>query len=122
METPKFSESMDTLSDHLKEYVNLRVDLVKLILVEKMSRLTSLLILLIIVLVLLMFTAVFLGLAFVLWYGQNVGQMWAAALIVVGVLVLKMIALYLLRKRFLLNPIVRQLSKIIMEEPGNGEE
>jgi hypothetical protein len=122
METPKFSESMNTLSDHLKEYVNLRVDLLKLVLVEKMSRLTSLLLLLIFVLILVMFAGVFLGLAFVLWYGQNVGPMWAGALIIVGVLVLKGTILYLFRKRFLLNPVIKQLSKIIMEEPGDGEE
>jgi hypothetical protein len=116
METPKFSESVNTLSDHLKEYINLRVDLVKLILVEKLSRLTSLMLLFIIFLILLMFAAVFLGLAFVLWYGNNIGPMWAGALIVVGVLLLKGIVLFLFRKKFLLNPVITQLSKIILED------
>jgi len=116
METPKFSESVSTLSDHVKEYINLRVDLIRLILVEKMSRLTSLLLLFILFLILLMFAAVFLGLAFVLWFGNSIGPMWAGALIVVGVLLLKGILLYIFRRRFLLNPVIKQLSKIILED------
>lgn len=119
METQTFSESVNQLSDHLKEYVDLRVDLVKLILVEKLSRLTSLLLLFAFVLILVLFAGVFVGLAFVLWYGQYVGAMWVGALIVVCVLFVKGILLYLLRKRFLLNPVIRQLSKIIMEEPSD---
>jgi hypothetical protein len=119
METPKFSESVSTLSDHAKEYINLRVDLVKLILVEKVSRLTSLLLLFIIFFILLMFAAVFLSLAFVLWYGEHAGPMWAGALIVVGILFAKGILLYFLRKRLLLNPVIRQLSGIIMEDAGH---
>ncbi len=119
METPTFSGSVNQLSDHLKEYVDLRVDLVKLILVEKLSRLTSLLLLFAFVLILVLFAGVFVGLAFVLWYGRYVGPMWVGSLIVVGVLVVKGILLYLFRKRFLLNPVIRQLSKIIMEDPSN---
>lgn len=119
METPRFSESMETLTDHVKEYIDLRVDLVKLILVEKLSRLTSLLLIVIIFLVLLMFAAVFLGFAFVLWYGNNAGPMWAGALIVVGVLVLNGTLLYLFRKKIVLNPVTARLSKIIMEEPDD---
>jgi hypothetical protein len=122
METPRFSESISTLSDHVKEYINLRTDLLKLILVEKLSRITSLLLLILLVIVILMFGGVFLGLAFVLWYGQHAGPMWAGALIVTGVLILMGLLLILFRKRLLLNPVIVELSKIIMEEDGHGRE
>jgi hypothetical protein len=119
METPRFSESVSALSDHVKEYINLRTELLKLILVEKLSRLTSLLLLLIIILVILMFGGVFLGLAFVLWYGQHAGPMWAGALIVTGVMILMALLLILFRKRLLLNPVIVEMSKIIMEDDGH---
>lgn len=122
METPRFSESVSTMSEHVKEYVDLRIDLLKLILVEKLSRLTSLLLLLILILVILLFGGVFFGLAFVLWYGQHAGPMWAGALIVTGGLILTGILLLVFRKKLLLNPVVSQLSKIIMEEEGDERE
>jgi hypothetical protein len=122
METPKFSESISMLSDHVKEYINLQADLLKLILVEKLSRLTSLLLLFILFLILLIFAAGFVCLAFVLWYGENIGAMWAGALIVVGVILVKCILLYVFRKKLLLNPIITHLSKIIMEDPDHERE
>ena len=119
MENPTFSESVNTLKDHAKEYIDLRVDLVKLVIVEKLSRLASLLLLFVIFMILLLFAAGFICLAFVLWYGQHVGPIWTGALIVVGVLAIKAVILFLMRKRLLLNPIIAQLSKIIMEEPDD---
>lgn len=118
METPRFSETVHTLSDHVRDYIDMRIDLIKLILVEKMSRLTSLLLLLILLFMVLLFAGVFAALAFVLWYGESIGPMWVGALIVVGIALLKGIIIYLFRKKFLLNPIITQLSKIIMEEPS----
>ena len=119
METPKFSQSVEALSDHAKEYLNLRVDLLKLILVEKLSRMTSTLVLFVLFLIFAMFAGAFIGLAFVLWYGENVGPMWAGALIVAGVLVLKGLLFYLFRKKLLLNPVIAKISKIVMEEDSH---
>ncbi len=119
METPKFSQSVESLSDHAKEYLNLRIDLLKLILVEKLSRLTSILVIFIIVVIFAMFAGVFVGLAFVLWYGENVGPMWAGALIVAGVLALKGLLFYLLRKKLVLNPVIFRISKIVTEEDSH---
>ena len=119
MENQTFSESVNTLRDHLKEYLDMRIRLFRLIMVEKLSRLSSLLILFILIMILLLFAGGFLCLAFVLWFGEHAGPMWAGALIVVGVILLKLILLLIFRKKMLLNPIIRQLSKIIMEDPEN---
>ncbi len=118
METPRFSESVNTLSGHVREYIDMRTDLIRLMLVEKLSRLTSLMLLFIMLFVLGMFAGVFVALAFVLWYGENIGSMWIGALVVVGLVILKAILIFAFRKRFLLNPIIRQLSAIIMEDAG----
>ena len=112
---PRISDQVHTLSDHAREYINLKIEEIKLVLVEKLSLLTSKLILFIILFILLLFTGVFIALAFVLWFGTHVGPMWAGALIIVGLLILKMLVIYWMRRWFILNPLIRHLSNIIME-------
>jgi hypothetical protein len=116
MEQRKFTENLSDLSENVRTYVRLRVDLLKLVITEKMSYFGSFVMVAIIFFILFLFILMFLSLAFILWYGNNAGPAWAGALIVTGVYIIIAILAYLLRRKLFINPLVSEISRILMEE------
>jgi hypothetical protein len=116
MEPGKISDNFSSLTENVKDYVNLRIDLVKLILTEKIAKLASFFLISVIFFILAMFLLLFLSLAFVFWFGESVGPSWLGALIVTAVYVLGGCLIYFKRHQFFINPLVSHLSKILMEE------
>jgi hypothetical protein len=121
MEPGRISENVTLLTENLKDYVNLRVDLAKLILTEKLARLTSFFLISVIFFILAMFLLLFLSLSFVFWFGNDIGPAWLGALIITAVYVLGGVLIYVKRHQFFINPLVSHLTKILMEEKDENE-
>lgn len=121
MEPGRISENVTLLTENLKDYVNLRVDLAKLILTEKLARLTSFFLISVIFFILAMFLLLFLSLSFVFWFGNDIGPAWLGALIITTVYVLGGVLIYVKRHQFFINPLVSHLTKILMEEKDENE-
>jgi hypothetical protein len=117
----RISDNVSMLTENVKDYVNLRVDLVKLILTEKIAKLASFFLIAVIFFILAMFLLLFLSLAFVFWFGQDIGPAWLGTLIVTAVYVLGGVLIYAKRHQFFINPLVTQLTKILMEEKDENE-
>jgi hypothetical protein len=116
METGKISDNFSLLTENVKDYVNLRIDLVKLILTEKIAKLATFFLIAIIFFILAMFLLLFLSLSFVYWFGNDLGPIWVGALIVAAFYVLGGVLIYFQRHNLFINPLVSQLTKILMEE------
>jgi hypothetical protein len=71
--------------------------------------------------ILAMFLLLFLSMAFVFWFGDVVGPFWLGTLIVTAVYVLGGVVIYLRRHEIFINPLVSQLTKILMEEKDETE-
>jgi hypothetical protein len=121
MEQKKVSESIAEMTEQVKTYVQLRIDLFKLSLTEKLATLTTTLLISIIFFIVFLFFTLFLSLAFIFWYKEYVGTAWAGSLIVAGFYILIGIVVFLLRDRLFLNRIVTQISKILLEEEEENE-
>ena len=121
MEQKKVSESIADLTDQVKNYIQLRIDLFKLNLTEKLATLTTTLIISIIFFIVFLFFTLFLSLAFIFWFKDYVGAAWAGSLIVAGFYILVGIVVFLLRDKLFLNRIVVQISKILLEEEEENE-
>lgn len=121
MDTTKISDNFSSLTENIKDYVNLRIDLVKLVLTEKIAKLASAFLIAIIFFILAMFLLLFLSLAFVFWFGQVAGPAWVGALIVTAIYLLGGIFIYWQRHKLFINPLVTQLTKILMEEKDENE-
>jgi uncharacterized membrane protein YqjE len=121
MDTTKISDNFSLLTENIKAYVNLRIDLVKLVLTEKMAKLASAFLIAVIFFILAMFLLLFLSLAFVFWFGQDLGPTWVGALIVTAIYVFGGIFIYWQRHKLFINPLVTQLTKILMEEKDENE-
>jgi hypothetical protein len=68
------------------------------------------------------FFLLFVSLAFIFWYREHVGPAWAASLISAGFYLFLAFLAYLLRFRLFVDPLVSELSKIIMEGEEEDEE
>jgi hypothetical protein len=121
MEPERISDNFSALTENVKDYVNLRIDLLKLILTEKLAKVTSFFLIAIIFFLLAMFLLLFLSMAFVFWFGNDIGPAWLGALIVTALYVLGGILIYVKRHLFFINPLVTHLTKILMEDKDEND-
>ncbi|MEI7661376.1 MAG: phage holin family protein [Bacteroidota bacterium] len=121
MDTGRISDNFSQLTENVKDYVNLQVDLLKLVLTEKIARLATFFLIAVIFFILAMFLLLFLSLAFVFWFGQDLGPTWAGALIVTAFYIVFGVMIYGFRHTLFINPLVTRLTKILMEEKDENE-
>jgi hypothetical protein len=116
MDQGNISDNFSSMTENVKDYVNLRIDYVKLVLTEKFARLASFFLIAVIFFILAMFLLLFISLAFVFWFGEEIGPTFIGALIIVAIYVIGGVAIYLMRYKIFINPMVKHLTKILMEE------
>lgn len=121
MESRKISEDFYSLSENIKEYIRLKLDLYKLLVVEAAAQLISSLIITLVVLLLAVFFLFFLALAFVYWYGEVAGHMYVGALIVTGFYLVISVIVYIFRDKIFVNPLVTRLTTSMHEEENDEE-
>jgi hypothetical protein len=122
MEPRRISDNFQELKSNVTDYIKLNVDLLKVNSTEKLAKLTSFLLLLILFFALILIIVLFASIAFILWYGKEAGSAYVGALIVTGVYFLIAMFAFMVRKRLFINPITREISKIIMEDPDANEQ
>ena len=122
MESQTLSENFSELSENVKDYINLRLDLLKLTVTEKMASIGSFFLVTVIFFILFLFVLMFFSLAFIFWFRDYIGTAYAGALIIAGVYIIAGMIIFLLRKKLFINPFVEQLSKILMEETSEHEK
>jgi NADH:ubiquinone oxidoreductase subunit 6 (subunit J) len=113
-------EKIEGLTEHVKEYVNTRIELAKLRVAEKSSLVIGNIIAVGVVAVLFLFVIVFGSLAGAWALSEWIGKRYAGFLIVAGFYLLIAIILWLARQRIIrfpvMNAIIRQLHKNDEEE------
>lgn len=117
-------EQYQKLLHDSRAYINTQYSLLRLGLLEKLSKVIGLILFALVVVVLLFaflgFVAVSLAFVLAQWIPA-----WAAFLIIGGVFLLQLIAAVVFRNRLFVNPMVRALSAILFAEtaePVEGEE
>ena len=125
---PENSEGNDddaykAMAKDVKEYANLQIQLFKLNTVEKLSQILSLLVVIIAGAILLMAAFVFFSMVFVLWMKGLTGSMMTGFLILGAFFVLLFIIFFLLRKKLMINPLIKKLSSVLFKDSESvGEE
>lgn len=117
----RVTENVSRLTENIKDYVNLRIDLAKLTITEKLAKITSFFLIAVIFFILGMFLLLFLSLSFVFWFGNEIGPTWLGSLIVTVIYLLAGVIIYVKRHQFFINPLVSHLTKILMEEKDENE-
>lgn len=122
MEPQTISENFSELSENVKDYLKLRLDLLKLTVTEKMASIGSFFLVSVIFFILFLFVLMFFSLAFIFWFRDQIGEAYIGALIIAGVYIIVGIIIFLLRNKLFINPLVERLSKILMEETSENEK
>ncbi len=122
MESKKISDNFSEITENIKEYVNLKIDILKLTLTEKFARLASFIVIMLIFFIIFLFFSLFVSLAFIFWFRDHAGPAYIGALIVAAFYLILGGLIYLLRNTLFINPLVAQLSQILLEEDTNENE
>jgi hypothetical protein len=111
MESPEYKK----LLDDTKVYFNARYDLLKLELLEKLSRIIGLVILALVVVLLVFGAFAFFGMALIFLLSK-VLPLTASCCILGAIFLLVMTLAILFKESWFINPVVQQLSKILFAE------
>jgi uncharacterized RDD family membrane protein YckC len=110
---------IEELADNVKEYINTRIESVKLTAAEKSSAVIANVIAGLIVAVVVLLFIIFLGTALAFGLGEWIGKTWAGFLIVACLYLLIGIVVWAARNRIIRMPIMNALIKQLF---GNDDE
>lgn len=102
-------ENFSVLAGNIKSYVKLKLEYLKISLLEKQAELVAGLMLLMLMTTISFFILLLLSLAFVYWFDSRTGNMTLAFLLVAAVWLLLGLVVYLFRKPLLINPVIRKV-------------
>ena len=102
--------------EEIKSYANLRFDLIRLELLEKLSKIISLILLVVVCIIISIIVFTYLSILLLLWLNDVFSSMIPGVCIVAGIYAITLAIMIVLRKKIFLNPIVGALSKIIFSD------
>ncbi|MBN2636700.1 MAG: hypothetical protein JXR61_10555 [Prolixibacteraceae bacterium] len=112
----KITKNISELNDAVKQYLQAKLDLVKLRLLKKTANYMSTLFGMLISILILTLIIAFSGTAFTLWYGQTYSSYLDGALIMLGILILLLILFLIFRKKLLMSLFISKFSAILFED------
>ena len=116
MESQKLSDNFTEISENVKTYIQVKTDFLKLTLTEKLSLIISALLISVILFLVFLFISLFVSIAFIFWFKDHIGPLYAGSLIVAGFYLLIGVIVFLMRNRLFIDPLIAQISKILLEE------
>ncbi|MDD4143526.1 MAG: hypothetical protein PHN68_02710 [Prolixibacteraceae bacterium] len=112
----KLVENLGELNGSVKNYVQVKIDLVKLTLLSKLTRLTTFLVNFLIVVLFVFLVIGFGATAFAVWYGQTYNNYFGGLLISGVSLIVLMLIFVLLRRHIITTTLIRNFAEILLEE------
>ncbi len=116
------TKNIAELNSSAKEYFKVKVDLIKISLLEKTTKLTAVLINFWIITTLLIFVLTFVVAAFAVWYGMTYNNFPGGLLIAGCFLLLVTLLFYVLRKKIITTTVLRYYSEIILNNENDEED
>ena len=115
-------ESYQQLWQDGKKYLELRYDLLRVELLEKLSLISALRLSVIVGLLLGIIAFTYASVLLLLWLETLFGSMLPGLCIVIGIYLLLIICVFIFKKQWFINPLVRQFSKILYAEKQPEKE
>ncbi len=118
----KLTNNIAELNDSVKQYVQVKFDLFKLLLLKKTSTFISYLLSYLVIILFSIIIIMFLGAAFAIWYGQKFNNYLEGVLIATGMLVFLAILFIIFRKRILTNALLNNFSEVLFDDDHDNEQ
>ncbi len=122
MESKKITENFTDLAGNVKEFLLLHLDLAKLVVSEKLSRLMAILLITFALYIVVLFFLAFVSFAFIFWFRDHVGEAYIGTLIVAGFYLIVALFIYFFRTAIFVNPLVLNITKILLESKNENEQ
>jgi len=111
-----FNQALSDLLNSIRKYINIRLTLVKLDVMEKSARIVSLTLAAVFILMLFMLFLIFLSMAAALWLGDLLEHQALGYLCVAGFYLLLGAIIYALRRRLFVRSVIKHMSEIFFED------
>lgn len=119
MNTEEPVEDLQQLYKDIKKYVELQTEYVKVEFVEKLTILVSTLVIITVIIILVIAALFFLFFSLAYALVPVVGSLAISFCIIAAIYVVLIIVLFSFRKQFIINPLVRFLSKLFLNKTKN---
>ena len=115
------SSSVDALIETVKRYLHLRIEQVKFLGTEKLSIILAAMVFLMVTILLAVIAVCYFSVALLQLLQSCVGIVWAG--VIMGVVMLLLIVLVnMMRRRWILDPIARFLSRVLLDDKDDNTE
>lgn len=110
------SDNMLELNEAVKNYVQTRLDLVKITILEKIAKFSLYLISSLIVILFMFLILACIGTAFIIWYQQTYGNIFVGLVIALGFLILTCLLFIRFGKKIIMKNVLQNVSEILFDE------
>ncbi len=118
----KVFSKAEEFTDHVKDYINTRIELIKLQVAEKTSKILAGLIAGLIVSVIFLLFFLFVNIAIAYLLGEWIGKIWAGFLIVSGLYLFLGILIWTGRNKLIRIPIMNKMIETLFKNENEDEE
>jgi heme O synthase-like polyprenyltransferase len=118
----RFTEPVEKIRDAAKDYVDMRVDMVKLRTVKGLSVAANHILSMSLLLILGSLFMLALAFGSVLWLGSAIGSYAGGAFIVAAFFLVLAVLVFIFRKKLFLNSFVRLFTSIFFDDSDNKED
>lgn len=110
------SNSFNELNESVQDYLKTRTELIKLTVLEKMTKISVYLLNLLSGIIFAALFFFFFSAAFIVWYGLRFNDFLTGLFIVIGFLLFLLILYFVLKRTFITSSIIENLSSILFED------
>ena len=108
--------------NEMKSYANMRFNLIRLELLEKLSKIISLILLVVVCILISVIIFTYLSVLLLLWLNEVFSSMIPGVCIVAGIYALALAIMIIFKEKIFLNPIIGALSKIIFSDKESNKQ
>lgn len=122
MDKDNFNKTLQSTFEGIREYIDLKVELYSLILIERISKMVSKFLTAIVFIFFLFFFLLFISLGFIYWFHEVTGTtLWGYLIAAVFYLIVGMVVFGMSKKLFL-NPMLKGFTEVLFEEEDKLDE
>jgi len=122
MNDRSLTDNLGELNEVIKRYINARINLVKIIVLDKLTKALTLIITAVLLFITISFVIILLTLAFCYWYSNKYGSMVDGLLISAGFYIFIILIIYWLRKPLISNTIIKVCAPLFFNDQEKEQE
>lgn len=122
MNKDNFNKNLKSTIDNVREYIDMKIELYSLIMIERITKMLSKFLVAIIFVFFLFFFLLFISLGFINWFHEATGTTLIGYLIAAVFYLIIGLIVFGMSKRLFLNPMLKGFTEVLFEEEDKLDE